>query len=614
MSYLTGPRLTFTGKFIADVSTVNNHAYAFQDDKRYTADDYASWHIGYWNPYGTGVWRLTDCVVTGAVNADGSTAAGDPVIGLTVADANDRPPAKMVDLDTEQQMVSAIWGLLVRLAGKDGADLLRGEFDVASFTDLWWRNWAAGPVFEHPPHPPAYFGASFQSVLRDLSWGDVGASPFLTAFKAAAADGLLSIKFNVTGYNAGYGVNPPDNTRYLPNPPGFTTGLMTGTIGIAARDEPRFYTPGRQLQPTSSNLMAPGNRFGYATAVVDEQRSLLTIDLGNSIPFKTWRGEMVDEPLHIGYFGGSDDFNRLAEITPDNAWYETTAGICTIPLTDAQRAAIGSSPLTVYSPTLKAVLGSESPDGRAVCADQFVFRMSPGDSATTTLWATRFGKPLANTAIAVAFDSTGLQPSNGVPVGEPESALSFDDTVTTDARGVATLTMKAQDPGTPRTVTRKDGEIVIDGQIYGIRPSFPDATPLSYQNAYDFISVLVWSGYAVPEQPTWEQDIKPILVEYANLYPVMLPVLDMGNYDSVCKHLYALQTAMALPVEDPNYMPVVRDLSPAKSDAVLKWATNPIRGVVPPPKPTPVADPSAVAAEALSWAAAPSAGSPILRK
>nr|WP_246513156.1 hypothetical protein [Azospirillum picis] len=578
MSYLNGPRLVFAGKFIADVSTVNNKPAHYKEGGRYTADDYADWDIGYWNPYGTGVWRLTDCVVTNAINADGSVAAGDSVIGMAVADADDRPPAKMVDLDPEQQMVSAIWGLLVRLTGTDGRELLRGNYDVASFTDLWWRSWDAGPAFKYTPHTPAFFGASFQSVLSGLTWGDVGGSPFLSTLKAAADSGLLSIKFNVVGYNAGYKCGPGIE-RHLPNPPDFTTGLLTGTIGLAARNEPRFYTLGRHLQPTQ-NVMLPKAALNYATAVVDDARKTLTIDLGNSVPFETWRGEMVATPLDVGYLDGAGDFQSLGTVKPCNDWYRTTAGIQGFPLTDEQLTAVASSPVAVTivdSSGKRAVVGQESADGKVVRADQFVFRMSPGDKVSVSLWATRFGKPLAGTAVSLAFDNPQTDKGDP-PTGTPASALTFPTMVPTDGNGVATLVLSAQDPGEPRAADN------LDGQVYGVRPSLADAT---YQDPYDFISVLVWSGYTVPEAPTWEADIQPILVQYANLYPVMLPVLDMGDYDSVCKHLYPLQYAMSLEEGDPNYMPVVRDLSPAKRAAILKWAKNPVRGtpVARPPKP-----------------------------
>ena len=86
----------------------------------------------------------------------------------------------------------------------------------------------------------------------------------------------------------------------------------------------------------------------------------------------------------------------------------------------------------------------------------------------------------------------------------------------------------------------------------------------------------------------------------------MLPVLNMGDYDSVRKHLYSLQTALSLPEENPNYMPAVRDLSPNKKAAILKWAANPVRGTAPakPSSAEPVAEPPAApATESMMWAA-----------
>ncbi|MBY6266276.1 hypothetical protein EI613_30870 [Azospirillum sp. 412522] len=572
MAYLTGPRLNFTGKFVADVSTVNNHP-ANYDGTNYTAADYANWDIGYWNPYGTGVWRLIDCAVTGAVRGDGTAVTADPVLSMALADADDQPPAKMVDLDSEQQMVSAIWGLVVRLVGGDGQAALRSDFAVASFTDLWKRSLTPGSLPQHTLHPACMFGAAWQSVLSGLAWGDVAGSPFLQELQAAATDGLLSIKFNVVGYNAGYWIGD-DGTRYPPLPD-FAMGLITGSIGVAGKDEPRFFTLGRKLQPSQPQSRSAPTLFYYATAVVDEARKALTIDLGNSIPFKEWRGDIVGETLQVGYLDSARTFQTLGEVVPDNAWYQRTAGIAGIALTDAQLTAVAASPLAVRRAGAGTLLGQEPADGKALRADQFVFRMVPGDSAETTVWATAFGKPLANAAVALAFDNSSLGGDGEPPVGTPPGALSFPPSVETDAAGKATVPFSAGDPGYPRAVDD------IDGQVYGVRPTLDGSGAGSYGNPWDFISFLVWSGYAIPDEPSWEADIRPILAQYAALYPVMLPVLDMGDYDSVCKHLYSLQYALSLPEENPNYMPAVRDLSPNKKAAILKWAANPVRGTAP---------------------------------
>lgn len=601
MAYLTGPRLNFTGKFIADVSTVNNFPSNY-DGANYTAADYANWGIGYWNPYGTGVWRLADCAVTGAVRGDGTAVTGDPVLSMTVADADDQPPGKMVDLDSEQQAVSAIWGLVVRLVGDDGQAALRSNFAVASFTDMWQRTWTPGSLPQHKLHPACMYGATWQSVLTDLAWGDVATSPFLKELQQAAGkDGLLSIKFNVAGYNAGYWIGD-DGTRYPPLPD-FTMGLITGTIGVATPDEPRFFSLGRKLQPSQPQSRSVPTPFYYATAVVNEPRKALTIDLGNSIPFKEWRGDLVGDTLQVGYLDAARTFQPLGEVTPDNAWYERTAGIADIALTDEQLKAVVGSPLAVRKAGADTLLGQEAADGKALRADQFVFRMSPGDTTDTTVWATRFGKPLANAGVALAFDNSSLGGDDtDPPVGTPPGALTFPASVTTDADGKAAVQFAATDPGCPRAMDD------IDGQVYGVRPTLAGAGADSYANPWDFISFLLWSGYDIPEEPTWEADIRPILTQYANLYPVMLPVLNMADYDSVCKHLYSLQYAMSLPEENPNYMPAVRDLSPNKKAAVLKWAANPVRGE-PAPKPAaksaaksqPPQPTNPVASEAMSW-------------
>jgi hypothetical protein len=52
-------------------------------------------------------------------------------------------------------------------------------------------------------------------------------------------------------------------------------------------------------------------------------------------------------------------------------------------------------------------------------------------------------------------------------------------------------------------------------------------------------------------------------------------LVDLGDYDSVVAHLKILELAFSLPIEDPNHMPVTRDLSDAKRDMILKWMATP---------------------------------------
>src|SRR6185436_19972729 len=120
-------------------------------------------------------------------------------------------------------------------------------------------------------------------------------------------------------------------------------------------------------------------------------------------------------------------------------------------------------------------------------------------------------------------------------VGEPIKALPLPgdpgepakQPLLTGADGTVTLALKAGDPGNPRGY--------IDGQVYGIAYGAGTVPPPvgSIQNHSQILNVLVWSGFTAPKQPDWLQDVQPVLQQYANLYPIMLPVVDLGNYASI---------------------------------------------------------------------------------
>src|SRR5262249_39479705 len=78
------------------------------------------------------------------------------------------------------------------------------------------------------------------------------------------------------------------------------------------------------------------------------------------------------------------------------------------------------------------------------------------------------------------------------------------------------------------------------------------------------------------DKPTWYQDIQTLFTQYGNLYPIMSQyVVDLTNYDSVVQRISILQLAFSLPEEDPNHMPVTRDLAAGDRDTILKWLSSP---------------------------------------
>ena len=54
-------------------------------------------------------------------------------------------------------------------------------------------------------------------------------------------------------------------------------------------------------------------------------------------------------------------------------------------------------------------------------------------------------------------------------------------------------------------------------------------------------------GLSIPNKPTWMRDVQPIFQQYANLYPVMRPILDLANYADVVSKLSILKNVFERP-------------------------------------------------------------------
>jgi hypothetical protein len=236
-----------------------------------------------------------------------------------------------------------------------------------------------------------------------------------------------------------------------------------------------------------------------------------------------------------------------------------------------------AAPLGIIQQGTTEPLLAEALDGTWLRADQFVFRLNPGDNVCTRLYLTTFGQRAANQQISLGYDASIMQgqidqgPIPGPsPVGQPESALTFPASVMTGEDGSVEVPLVAGDPGDVREY--------IDGQVYGVVYGPGTSAPPvgTIQNSSQILSALVWSGYAVPEQPTWVKDVEPIFQQYANLYPVMKSIVDLSDYKSVVASSSMIKKVFSTPMTNPLYMPVTRDLSGPKREMLLKWLKNPI--------------------------------------
>ncbi len=594
MSYLNSLRLHFSGKFQANVSTVNNDAGHYDNDAfKSSYQKLEGPHMkppnGWFNPQGDAAFRLLGCTINSAWTPAGAVTPSDPVLRYIIADSNGRVPAKMVDLDPEQQLVSEIWGLEVRIADLNGDTLFSGQFLPVAFIDIWDRATGSGSG-------DIGAGAMYQSILHNLQWGDVSHSAFLSQLKQAAqATVQLSIKFNVDGLNM-------DNTS-----PDFMCGRIVGTIGPYLEKEPRHLVLGRDFMAAVSpqgNFFTPIGGINFFAAVIDTEASCIYLDLGNAIS-TTAPGASLNDlgDLQLGAYEpslkttgpgcsiiplgtiasqGSDGYSS----NPD--WYAKTAGIVVLPLSVQQLQTAQTNVLLLSGN--QGIIINEWTNAAFIRADKFVYRLSPDEKVDIPVYATQYGLPLAGISVSFMLDASQLQPTPDAPpyvmasppVATPENALHFASTAVTDASGKAVLSLSTYDPGIPRRF--KNSSSSIDGQVYGIRPVFTEvgmnAGPV---NQWDFISFLLWSGYTIPASPTWD-DIQPIFQQYANLYPVMLRFLNMADFDSVVKTAGLLTLAFSLDIQDANSMPVTRDLSPAKRTAILNWLAKPLPGTRTVPK------------------------------
>ena len=396
---------------------------------------------------------------------------------------------------------------------------------------------------------------------------------------------------------------------YIPNTEfDFTYGQVFGTIGLSAPDEPTFMTADRMLTPLNIAQTAPqvqvptdsGAYSGYfAPFTVSPTGDKVTVNLGNALPSSlpasatnSYVAVSLLGELQLCYFKGVIHISNavlLGEICyQDNNFYLNDAGLVDININSHDAQAVKCSALGIISTTAdsSSLLLVENNNGLYLRANQFVFRMNPGEETTVSaprgrtqeveIYATEFGQALANTDIAInlmpsvetatySFNTLGTGGSSGlVNMGVPTSALSFPDVVTTDAAGIARFTITASDPGNPRGY--------IDGQIYFLTYGFADpALSANYLQSPDtLISIQVYSQQPDFADITWENFVASTLGLYGKIYPIM-GFLDLQDEQKVQEQAQLIYNQINLKFTQPGLMPVTRDLSASRLVLLNRW-------------------------------------------
>jgi hypothetical protein len=643
MSYLQYPRLAFSGLFQSDVSTVNNDPRHFDSatfEPHFQLPTYAPEkvqesgnskiieHNGWWNPFGTGIFSLKNCVVQSALGPEGkeiSSYGEDAVIGLSVSNAEDQPSGKMVDLDPDWQLASCIYGQVITLKAANGQVLLRGEYAPNPFRDLWFNR--VGNI-----RGDSAASAMWQTQLTNVKWNlDSINSPLLQALLEICEQQNNTLSLRMTTY--GYNDKLSDSF--------FSYGIVLGAIGPAYPTEPQSFVLGRRFIPAANLLPAASYQqdyipnVGWFSAQIVE--NTLYADLSNALPLKNVSGAtpetsyVVDVTCGSGSGGANPQkqgdtqqywqqpfiiaqltsdtlptspylqptqYFPLATIDISNASLLSRSGIVAVSIPESVRPQINQLPLALISSANNdgeaLLLCCEGNGGWEVRADQFALRLDPnGDypdqnvdanTLTSPVFVAQYGVPLANGEVTLAATWLGPQvdsgdcPTDNPPQTTPKAAppttnvpaqqIGFkQESTSTDANGQVNLIVTGpQTMGYPRNY--------IDGQLFNYTYNFTSNSANgveTVQQMFDQYAIVVRSSYTVPVSVTWE-DVQPILLQYANLYPVMSQGLfDFSKKEQADANAFILKFVLNKPMDDPDQMPVTRDLSSSKRRALVNY-------------------------------------------
>jgi hypothetical protein len=408
--------------------------------------------------------------------------------------------------------------------------------------------------------------------MDPVTW-DVARSPLLKSLKeAASAQGALSIRLVLDAYEARKG---------LPNS---YTGRLVGTIGPAGKEEPRHSPPGRLLGFSST----PFNR---SYAVLDEKNKTLAIDLANSLPIRAPGGAITPQLVElvvaakISILSGLNlpvtdrdpiGYVTLGTITRWDGLRETRGGIVDLPLGKVQTALARQSSIALFAVTPKGLDAAaiwEHPSGMAVALEPAFLRLNPQESRACRLRVTQFGRPVEGFTPDLKLVDSELPPI--AHANTPASALCLPVLDPTDKNGSTVATIRASAPtGKPEARRFIDGQVYFVGgtwEAFAQTGNFLQAPPLT---------VLVFDEFQIPANPQWDRDIKPILINYARLFPIMRKQVGIDLVDLKLIKKYAeeiIESLQPVDVDDKNplkqaaLMPPSRDLSDKKRTLLLSW-------------------------------------------
>lgn len=628
MSYLDLPRLHFSGLFFTGPNTINNIIQNFNPSVPLENQAGQFTQNAGWNALGVAQWWLEECKVLSAIGPGGTPVGDtDAVIGADVLSPSPKTPmsdgqggfydiAKMVDLDPDQQGRSALYGVRISVTLPNGA----GVQGLMTIPELRQLN----------PRIPVRGGSwtavgNWMGNLQNVSWiGDISSSPFLTALKAASP-GALAVKLTVDLHQ-----NNPRNM--FTSGDQFCYGRVLGSIGPCLAGELAQVVPGRCLQTVqttsraaavSSSRAAAGTQpvparervaaqsaaigdarvqsraavaapaaratpdpWNPAFAIirqVNPQTLLLSIDIGGCILLNaqgtppTSDGTFeVNDGINVGFVDlASGNFVQFAKgaltfddqyqqlsSTPKNCMLVKNSGVFTFQITADDNTGYKTNPLAIQVDGTTVAQEDNSGFWIDVSVSSQRLECGSGQTGQSQIMVRKFGNPVVG-QVPVTTDVALVDwNNNGNLTSSTDVAATFGQA---DANGLANITTNVNIP----SFTPPEMRQPMDSQVYYIFMSDSNGQPIG-DGQNPALSVLLWDVFQAPANPTWN-DIGAIFGAYARLYPGMKSRLDISDQSTVVGSVSSVLDHMNLPVTDPAYMPVTRDLSPSKMAMIISW-------------------------------------------
>eukprot|EP00058_Branchiostoma_floridae_P011442 XP_002596930.1 hypothetical protein BRAFLDRAFT_76430 [Branchiostoma floridae] len=481
---------------------------------------------------------------------------------------------KLVDLDPDDQEQSQIWGLVL---GVDG--FFKGDFVPRSFNHM--QRDCEGPGCLESDLASS---GVFLSTLQNVKW--------MNGPPASKSDFIHQVTLLrcMPGFQLYVKLNVHTMTVDSKSPD-FPYGLVVGTIYAVVSENPLPYGPYKRMLWAKEGM--DGRGHGHVPFYVDIRTKQVVLDFANSVKFDI-KGTLVNSPPGERlYLLQHNETIQGCELLDNNAYnlgeiklgnndrFQRTAGIVDISVQDTEDdtwkgyfpspsanifKTIGSTPLSVIrqkAPDECEQVFAERQDGLFVEAiDNRVMRKEPNIEWNVTFRTFEFGRSAEGILIQTNLTS---------PKDDSKSAIDIVSTQPSGKNGISTITFRSSNPGEPR---RKQQ---LDGQVYKydiIAKKGESGTKFQVRDL--LVSVLLYSEYTfIRGEVTWYEDVYPIFQQYANLYPVMKPIIDLASYEDVSKKSKLLKSALNLPETNPNHMPVTRDLSPQKREMILSWLDDP---------------------------------------